>query len=296
VPAFRTVLTDLHYLECPRWHDDRIWVADFYAHQVLSARADGSDVRVEAEVPNQPSGLGWLPDGRLLVVSMRDAKLLRRERDNSLVVHADLSGHVTGHPNDMVVDAQGRAYVGNFGFDLMAGADIEPATLVRVDPDGAVTPVADELWFPNGSVITEDNVLLVDETFGNRVSAFDIAPDGSLVNRRVFAQFGELPTSRAIAEALPQLAVAPDGCGLDAEGALWIADAAHGRVLRVAEGGAILDERSPGGGVFACQLGGPDGRTLFVCAAPDFDEHARAAAREARLLATTVTVPHAGRP
>ncbi|HEY8301155.1 MAG TPA: SMP-30/gluconolactonase/LRE family protein [Jatrophihabitans sp.] len=293
---FRPVLSDLHYLECPRWHEDRIWVADFYANQVLSARADGTDVRVEAEVPNQPSGLGWLPDGRLLIVSMRDATVLRREHDNTLVVHADLADHVSGYPNDMVVDARGRAYVGNFGFDLMAGADIEPAVLLRVDPDGAVTQVADELWFPNGSVITDDNVLLVDETFGNRVSAFDIAADGSLSNRRVFAQFGELPTSRVVSEALPQLVVAPDGCGLDAEGALWIADAAHGRVIRVAEGGEILDERSPGTGTFACLLGGPDGRTLFVCAAPDFDEHARSAAREARLLATTVTVPHGGRP
>jgi sugar lactone lactonase YvrE len=293
---FRTVLSDLHYLECPRWHEDRIWVADFYAHQVLSALGDGTDRRVEAEVPNQPSGIGWLPDGRLLIVSMLDGQLLRREPDNSLVVHADLAPHVTGYPNDMVVDAQGRAYVGNFGFDLMAGADIEPTVLLRVDPDGTVRQVAEDLWFPNGSVITEDNVLLVDETFGNRVSAFDIAPDGTLTNRRVFAQFGELPSTRVLNDALPGLVVAPDGCGLDAEGALWIADASHERVIRVAEGGEILDELSPGGGVFACMLGGPDGRTLFVCAAPDFDSHTRAAAREARLLATTVRVPHAGRP
>lgn len=293
---FTTVLSDQHYLECPRWHEDRIWVADFYAHRVLSARADGSDVRVEAEVPNQPSGIDWLPDGRLLIVSMLDGQLLRREPDNSLVVHADLGPHVTGYPNDMVVDAQGRAYVGNFGFDLMAGADLEPTVLLRVDPDGTVTQVADELWFPNGSVITEDNVLLVDETFGNRVSAFDIEADGSLTNRRVFAQFGELPSSRVLAEALGQGVVAPDGCGLDAEGALWIADALNGRVLRVAEGGEILDERSTGSGAFACLLGGPDGRTLFVCSAPDFDAHARSAAREGRLLATTVSVPHAGRP
>jgi sugar lactone lactonase YvrE len=293
---FHTVLSELSYLECPRWHDDRIWVADFYTHQVLSAQADGSDRRVEASVPAQPSGVGWLPDGRLLVVSMRDARLLRREADGSLVTHADLGPYVTGYPNDMVVDGQGRAYVGSFGFDLMAGAPIEPTVLLRVDPDGTVTQVADELWFPNGSVITEDNVLLVDETFGNRVSAFDIAEDGSLINRRVFAKFGELPTTRVIADALPQLVVAPDGCGLDAEGAMWIADASHGRVIRVVEGGEIVEEISPGTGVFACMLGGPDGRTLFVCAAPDFDEHARSAAREAQLLATTVDVPHAGLP
>ena len=135
---------------------------------------DGSDLRLEATVPQQPSGLGWLPDGRLLVVSMRDSKILRREDDGSLVEHADLSAHVTGHPNDMVVDSEGRAYVGNFGFDLMSGADIASTVLLRVDPDGTVTQVADDLWFPNGSVITPEGVLLVDETFGNRVTAFDL--------------------------------------------------------------------------------------------------------------------------
>ncbi|MEP6797442.1 MAG: SMP-30/gluconolactonase/LRE family protein [Lapillicoccus sp.] len=292
----QTVLTGMSYLECPRWHDGRIWVADFYTHQVVSAAEDGSDLRVEAEVPQQPSGLGWLPDGRLLVVSMGDAKLLRREADGSLVVHADLAPHVTGHPNDMVVDAQGRAWVGNFGFDLMAGADIAPTVLLRVDPDGTVTEVADDLWFPNGSVITDDGVLLVDETFGNRITAFDIADDGSLANRRVWAQFGDIPESRHIGEALPHLVVAPDGCGLDAEGALWVADAVHNRVIRVREGGEIVDEVQPGTGVFACLLGGSDGRTLYMCCAPDFNEQARSAAREAELRSVRVDIPHAGMP
>jgi sugar lactone lactonase YvrE len=291
-----TVLTDRAYLECPRWHDGRIWVVDFYTHEVLSAAEDGSDLRVEAVVPQQPSGLGWLPDGRLLVVSMRDARVLRREVDGTLVTHAELGAHVGGHPNDMVVDAQGRAFVGNFGFDLMGGAPIAPTGLVRVDPDGTVTPVAEDLWFPNGSVLTDDGVLLVDETFGNRVTAFDVAEDGTLVNRRTWAEFGALPSTREVAGALPELVVAPDGCGLDAEGALWIADAAHGRAVRVREGGEIVDEVSPGLGVFACGLGGADGRTLFLCAAPDFDEHARSAAREGRLLSVRVEVPHAGRP
>ncbi|WP_020417912.1 SMP-30/gluconolactonase/LRE family protein [Amycolatopsis sp. ATCC 39116] len=291
-----SVLSGFSYLECPRWHEDRIWFADFYTHLVQSSLEDGSDLRVEAEVPGQPSGLGWLPDGRLLVVSMRDARLLRREPDGTLVTHADLSAHVTGHPNDMVVDAQGRAYVGNFGFDLMNGAPVAPANLLRVDPDGSVTVVAEDLWFPNGSVITDDGVLLVDETFGNRVTAFDIAADGSLTNRRVWAKFGEPLTEREFEKALPQLAVAPDGCCLDAEGALWVADGIGGRLLRVREGGEIADEIRPGTGVFACMLGGADGRTLFACAAPDFNEHARKDAREASLLAFRVEVPHAGRP
>jgi sugar lactone lactonase YvrE len=290
------VLTEMNYLECPRWHDGRVWVSDFYRHEVLSATEDGRDLRVEAEVPQQPSGIGWLPDGRLLIVSMLDARLLRREPDGTLVVHADLDGHVGGHPNDMVVDSGGRAYVGNFGFDLMSGADITPSGLLRVDPDGSVTEVASDMWFANGSVITGDGVLLVDETFGNRVSAFDIQPDGSLANRRTWAAFGELPATRALGEALPALVVAPDGCGLDAEGALWIADALNGRAIRVREGGEIVDEISPGTGVFACGLGGPDGRTLFLCAAPDFNAAARSAAREAQLLSVRVDVPHAGLP
>jgi sugar lactone lactonase YvrE len=227
---------------------------------------------------------------------MLDRTLLRRELGGELVVHADLADHVNGHPNDMVVDAQGRAYVGNFGFDLMGGADIAPDVLLRVDPDGSIARVAEEMWFANGSVITDDGVLLVDETFGNRVSAFDIEPDGSLVNRRDWAAFGGLPTARGLTDALPGLVVAPDGCGLDAEGALWIADALHGRVIRVVEGGGITAEISVGTGVFACGLGGADGRTLFMCAAPDFDAHARAAAREAQLLSARVDVPHGGRP
>lgn len=291
-----TVLSGRAYLECPRWHDDRIWVVDFYTHEVLSAAEDGSDLRVEAVVPQQPSGLGWLPDGRLLVVSMRDAKLLRREPDGSLVVHADLAPYVSGHPNDMVVDGRGRAYVGNFGFDLMAGAPIGPAVLLRVDPDGAVVPVAEDLLFPNGSVLTDDGVLLVAETFGNRVTAFDVAADGSLSGRRAWAEFGPVPASAVLAEVLPDLVVAPDGCGLDAEGLLWVADAAHGRAIRVREGGEVVDEVLTGAGVFACMLGGADGRTLYLCTAPDFDEHARSAAREAQLLSVRVDVPHAGRP
>jgi sugar lactone lactonase YvrE len=291
-----TIVSDMSYLECPRWHDGRIWFVDFYTHRVLSATADGADLRTEAEVPAQPSGLGWLPDGRLLVVSMRDHRVLRREPDGTLVTHADLSGHVTGLANDMVVDAEGRAYVGNFGFDLMNGAPLAPTVLVRADPDGTVTTVARDLWFPNGSVITDAGVLLVDETFGNRITAFDLGPGGELSNQRVWASFGDLPKETELPGALSQIKVAPDGCGLDAEGALWVADGLAGRVIRVREGGEIVEQIEAGSGVFACMLGGDDGRTLYICAAPDFDEHARSAAREARLLAARVDVPHAGRP
>lgn len=288
-----TVVSGFAFLEAPRWHDGRIWFSDFYTFQVLSAREDGSDLRVEASVPGQPSGLGWLPDGRLLIVSMRDRRLLRREADGTLVTHADLRGHATGHLNDMAVDAAGRAYVGNFGFDLMTGAPLETAALHRVDPDGTVTEVATDLWFPNGSAIGGDNVLLVNETFGNRVTAFDLTGDGRLTNRRVWAEFAPPPTERSIDKVMAQTRVAPDGGCLDAEGAFWIADAIGGRLLRVTEGGTITDEIRPGSNVYACALGGADGKTLFACAAPDFYEHARKAAREGRLLAIGVAVPAA---
>jgi sugar lactone lactonase YvrE len=290
--AERTTVADgFCFLEAPRWRDGRLWFSDFYTYRVLSIREDGSDLRVEADVPEQPSGLGWLPDGRLLVVSMRDRKVLRREPDGTLAVHADLYEHATGHANDMVVDGQGRAYVGNFGFDLMAGHPLEPTALHRVDPDGHVTQVADDLWFPNGSVITGDNVLVVVETFGNRVTAFDITGGGELTNRRVWAEFGPLPTARQVDLALAQLRVVGDGACLDAKGGLWIADATGDRLVRVIEGGTITDEIKLGSPVYACALGGTDGTTLFACAAPDFHENARKAAREARMLAIQVAVP-----
>lgn len=292
----RLVADGFTYLECPRWHQGRLWFSDFYTHAVYSVLPDGQELRKEVDVPAQPSGLGWLPDGRLLIVSMRDRKLLRREADGTLAVHADLSAHVGGHPNDMVVDAQGRAYVGEFGFDLMAGAPFEPANLLRVDPDGTVHVAASDMYFPNGSVITDSGQLLVNETFGNRISAFDIAADGSLTNRRVWAQFAPTPTEREIEKMLPQATIGPDGCGLDAEGALWVADAIGGRVVRVREGGEIVDEIKVAQGVFACMLGGADGKTLFLCEAPDFHEEARKAARESRLTAVDVAVGHAGRP
>jgi sugar lactone lactonase YvrE len=289
--ASAAVATGFHFLEGPRWHENRIWFSDFYGHQVQSAREDGSGLRTEAAVPQQPSGLGWLPDGRLLIVSMRDRKVLRREPDGTLVTHADLSGQVTHFLNDMVVDTRGRAYVGNFGFDLMNGAPARTASLYRADPDGTVTEVAGDLHFPNGAVITPGGTLIVGETFGNRVSAFDVTADGELVNRRIWAEFGPVPP--AAGGALKQAPVGPDGCCLDAEGALWIADATGHRLLRVTEGGTITAEIDPGTGVYACALGGADGRTLFACTAPDFEEKGRSAAREAALIAYRVGVPGA---
>jgi sugar lactone lactonase YvrE len=280
----RTLLEGGAFFEGPRWHEGRWWVSDFYRRTVSTVGADGRE-EVVLEVPGQPSGTGWMPDGSLLVVSRKDFKLLRRAPGGEVTVHADLSGLSTFHLNDMVVDAEGRAYVGNFGFDLMAGADPAPAELIRVDPDGAAEVAADGLMFPNGTVITPDgSTLIVGETFGARYTAFSIAPGGVLTERRVWAEL--------------EPGFAPDGCALDADGHIWSADGAGRRAARIAPGGEIVQEiRPPGGlGVFACMLGGDDGRTLLLCAAPDFLEHRRQDKREAVLLTTTVDVPHAGLP
>jgi sugar lactone lactonase YvrE len=289
------VLDGFSYLECPRWHDGRLWVSDFYTEKVVAIDSRGG-TEVVAEVPGQPSGLGFLPDGRLLVVSMRDHRVLVRDGSGRLEEHADLSGVVSGVLNDMVVDDRGRAWVGNFGFDLMGGAPLRYTTLTRVDADGSVSVAAEDLGFPNGMVILPGGVLVVAETFAGRLTAFDIGEDGELSGRRVWAQFGKTPETDDVGEAVQALEVAPDGICADAEGAIWVADAVHNRVIRVQEGGRILDEIDAGTGVFACMLGGDDGRTLFLCAAPSFAEHERRPVREAQLLAVGVEVPHAGLP
>jgi sugar lactone lactonase YvrE len=279
-----------HYYEGPRWHDGRWYVSDFYDQAVYAVGEDGRSEEV-MRVEQQPSGLGWLPDGSLLVVSMRDRRLLRRAPDGAVTVHADVSEHCGGHLNDLVVDSSGRAYVGNFGFDLMAGADPEYAKLVRVDPDGGVSVAAEELMFPNGAVIDGDT-LIVAETMGGRMTGFTIAGDGSLTDRRVWAQISPTPDMGPLGEMLSAGGFAPDGTALDAEGHVWAADALGGRAGRIAPGGEIVDEiRAPEGmGFFAVALGGTDGHTLLLCSAPDFAEDARKAAREAVLFTTQVEV------
>ncbi len=225
---------------------------------------------------------------------MRDAKILRREPSGALEIHADLSSYVGGHLNDMVVDSSGRAYVGDFGFDVMGGGRIETASLLLVQPDGAVEVAARDLWFPNGCAITPDGkTLILTESLGNRISAFDINPqDGTLGVRRDWARFGDLPTNSDLAEL--NAAYMPDGCCLDAEGCLWFADASGQRLVRLREGGEVLEQIDLDIGVFACVLGGPDGRTLFACAAPDFFEKERMNVREAKVIATQVNIPRVG--
>ena len=286
------------FFESPRWHEGRWWVSDFYRHGVYTVSTDGTEELV-LEVEHQPSGLGWMPNGSLLVVSMKNQRVLRRDRDGSVGVHAELGAFTDSWLNDMVVDGQGRAWVGCFGFDLMAFADPQLAPLMRVDPDGTTSVAAEDTRFPNGTVITPDgSTLILGETAGCCYTAFTIQADGTLSDRRIWAQLAPAPDLGPLQEMLPQIAIGPDGCTLDAELHIWSADEVGGRCIRIAPGGAIVDEiRVPEGlGCFACALGGDDGRTLLMCAAPDFLETNRAQARDAVLLATEVDVPHAGWP
>jgi sugar lactone lactonase YvrE len=296
MPEFSTLISGLSFAECPRWHNGRLYVSDFYTYRVLAVAMDGSKETV-AHVPRQPSGLGFLADGRMLIVSMRDRKILRRELNGSLVEHADLSGLAPWHLNDMLVRRDGRAWVGNFGFDLMGGAPARPTVLISLEPDGTAQVAADGLGFPNGMVLTPDGgTLIVAESTMNRLSAFHIT-SGSLGERRTWAAFGDPPTSPDAGELLQHVEVAPDGICLDMEGAVWVADAVHGRLIRVAEGGRIMEERKTDGvGAFACMLGGDDGRTLFVCVAPTYYEAEASANHRASILLTRVETPHAGLP
>jgi sugar lactone lactonase YvrE len=295
---FDTLLTGGSSFGAPRWHDGRWWVSDRYRHCVLTVTPQGLTETV-MEVPAQPSGLGWQPDGALYVVSMEDRRLWRRDPGGAVELVADLGPWCGGHADDMVVDATGRAYVGDVGFDLIGGDQPRAAALLRVDRDGSVTVAADGLHLPGGAVITPDGAtLVVAETLGARFSAFSVAGDGTLRDWRVWAQLAETPPSGPLDRVLATVAVAPHGCALDAEGHIWAADAVGGRAIRVAPDGDVVDERRPPGdvGVFACMLGGEAGDTLLLCTAPDVLGQRRTAARDAVLMTTKVDVSHAGLP
>jgi sugar lactone lactonase YvrE len=233
-------------------------------------------------VPKWPSGLGWLPDGDLLVVSMTDRRLLRFD-GSMLRLHADLADLASFHCNDMVVDASGRAYVGNFGFDLHAQKKPRPAELICVEPDGSARVVARDLRFPNGTVITPDGrTLIVGESWGACLTAFDIAPEGGLDNRRVWAE-------------QPDGAL-PDGICLDAEGGIWLASPSTNECLRQVEGGEITHRVALAQGAFACMLGGDDGRTLFILTAASSDPDDCRRLRSGTIETCRAPYPHAGWP
>lgn len=230
-----------------RWHDGKLWFSDLLAFRVMNVDLSGK-TRLLANVPNRPSGLGFTPEGKLLIVSMRDSRLFRLEADGIVEV-ANLSCLVQAYCNDMAVDSKGRAYIGDVGFDRHAGEVPRHGAVLRVDPDGTMTSVADEIDFPNGTVITPDgHTMIVAETFGHLLTAFDIDEAGNLHNRRVFAEIDGTP----------------DGIALDAEGAVWVADHMGHKIIRVLEGGRVTHTITTGERhAFACALGGTDGHTLF---------------------------------
>ena len=277
-------IDSVHFGEAPRWHDGRLWFSDFFAGGVFSVDEAG-DRRHEIPYDGQTSGLGWLPDGDLLVVSMLDHRVLRH-RGGALEPYADISPWATGFANDMVVSATGHAYVGNFGFDLdgwrTGSAEIRTTTLVRIDPAGVASAASEDMAFPNGTVIFPDGrTLVIAETFGARLSAFDVAEDGTLSNRRVWAQLENC---------------APDGICLDAEGCVWVANATAAECIRVAEGGAVAGRLVTEQPCFACMLGGADRRTLYAMVAPSSEPADVRGTPRGAIAAARVEVPGAGLP
>src|SRR3954464_5085656 len=254
LPQLQTLMTGIAFGESPRWHDDRLWFADWGAQEVVALDLDGtSEVAVRVRFPSFPMCIDWLPDGRLLIVSSIDRLLLRREPDGSLVTHADLSGlSEPGHPwNEIVVDGRANAYINNQGFEF-PGGEFAPGTIALLTPDGSPRQVADGIAFPNGMAVTPDNsTLIIAESYGNRLTAFDVAADGGLSNRRVWADVQD---------------GVPDGICLDAENAVWYGDVPNKRCVRVREGGEVLQMIELDRGCFACMLGGADRRQLFLMA------------------------------
>ena len=289
----RVVREGLAFGEGPRWHEQRLWFSDFYRHAIFSVLADGSDERREHDVPEQPSGLGWLPNGDLLYVSMTDHRVMRVS-EGVTSLFCDLRAYCGFWANDLTVSSSGVSYVGNFGFDLdellreatrtgVIPLPLPTTNLVVLGPEGDVRQVVEDMSFPNGAVLSPDGAtLIVAETVAYRLSAFDVARDGTLARRRVWAQFE--PT------------VAPDGICLDAEGQVWVANPLADECLRVREGGevttrAITTQRS-----FACMLGGEDRSTLYVCCAPTSDRFEIADQLVGTLEVVEVDVPGAGLP
>lgn len=277
----------LGFGEGPRWHDGKLWFSDFYRRAVFTLDPAGVETKV-IDVPEQPSGLGWLPDGRLLVTSMHDRKVLRLEPDGSLVEHADISAYCDFHANDLITDDLGRAYVGNFGYDLhadMAVRDVPTilgdqsagaTRLVRVDPDGAVTVAAEGVRFPNGMAWQDGGrTLVLAETLRLQLTAYDVAADGTLSNSRLWAS------------TAPQM-VAPDGIAADPEGGIWVAAALGNAVVRYAEGGEVTGMVETSQIAYACAIGGPDGRTLYAMTAPSSEPAVVDGQTHGRIEATQV--------
>lgn len=272
------VLVDgLCFGEGPRWHDGRLWFSDMHGRTVYAVDSSGNLASIVTLKDDDPSGLGWLPDGRLLIVSMTRRRLLVMENGN-LSEFADLSELASFHCNDMVTDTSGRSYVGNFGYDLHSGGEFAKAELVLVDPEGSCRIVADDLAFPNGTVITPDGgTLIVGETMASRLTAFDIEADGSLSNRRLWAQME---------------GAVPDGICLDEAGGIWVASPTSNEALRIVKGGEVTDRVKVVNQAYACMLGGPGGTTLYILTSKSSDPDT--CAREKSAAIETVEVEFAG--
>src|SRR5215471_591209 len=273
-------MTNVQFGEQPRWHEGRLWFSDWGPPEIIAVDREG-DSEVVLEAPAFPCCVDWLPDGRLLVVSAREGLLLRVEPDGSLVTHGDLK-QASDPPagNELLVDARGNAYVNGGGFDLLAGEDFAPGVIALVRSDGSATEVADGLAFPNGMHIMGDgSTLIVAESYAKRLTAFEISPDGSLSNRRVWADLGD---------------GVPDGICVDEQETVWYGDVPNKRCVRVGEGGVVLQTIDLDRGCFACALGGTDRRTLFLIVAEwrgmaQIPEVARA--RTGRILTVEVPAP-----
>ncbi len=279
----QVMMSGITFGESPRWHEGRLWFCDWGAEQLIAVDPEGGS-EVIAHVPSFPFCIDWLPDGRLLIVSARQRAVLSLAEDRSLETYADLSGLGERPPgNEIVVDGRGNAYVNGAGFDLMAGEQYAPGIVALVTPDGRAVQVADEIAFPNGMAVTPDNsTLIVAESYGRRLTAFTIAGDGSLSDRRVWADLGD---------------GVPDGICIDSDGAVWYADVPNQRCARVGQGGEVLAEVVRDRGCFACMLGGADRTTLFIVAREwHGTEGVAAGAGTGQVLSASVDVPGAGWP
>jgi sugar lactone lactonase YvrE len=275
----RTLMNGIAFGESLRWHDRRLWFSDWVAQEIIALEAGGrSEVIVRVPFPSIPMCIDFLPDGRMLVVSNHERRLLRMKSDGTFVTHADLSGLSDIGFNEIVVDGRGNAFVNGGGFDLLAGEKFAPGIIALVTPDGSVREVADGIAFPNGMLVTPDNsTLIVAESYGKKLTAFDITSDGSLSKRRVWADLGE---------------GVPDGICLDAENAVWYADVPNKRCVRVREGGEVLETIHLDRGCFSCALGGADMRTLFMAATEwRGPAHMADGPRTGKILTVEVTAP-----